>query len=382
MKPRDRLRFWLILATLAVVAVAALLFYQGTDPLAVRTMLGLGSSSDSATGTRPAPPAQSLPVSVEVARVSVEPLVETIQTVGSLRPDEAVTVTSEIAGRVARIAFSEGQKVAAGDLLVQLDPSILRAELARARSELTLARANHDRNTRLARDGMASPRARDESLAALQAAQAGVVLAEARLEKTEIRAPLSGVVGLRSISTGAYLEPGRAIVELADIDPLKLDFRVPELALRAVRTGQAVRVSIDALAGRHFEGTVYAIDPIVEPGGRAIRMRARIPNPDGLLTAGLFARVEIAVDRREQALLIPDSAVFARGDGRFVYRIVDQRARLTKVVPGVRRPGRIEIIEGLADGDRVVIAGHQQLHDGALVEIIGAQSGDGSQTGA
>lgn len=382
MKPRDRLRFWLILATLAVVAVAALLFYQGTDPLAVRTMLGLGSSSDSATGTRPAPPSQSLPVSVEVARVSVEPLVETIQTVGSLRPDEAVTVTSEIAGRVAKIAFSEGQKVAAGDLLVQLDPSILRAELARARSELTLARANHDRNTRLARDGMASPRARDESLAALQAAQAGVVLAEARLEKTEIRAPLSGVVGLRSISTGAYLEPGRAIVELADIDPLKLDFRVPELALRAVRTGQAVRVSIDALAGRHFEGTVYAIDPIVEPGGRAIRMRARIPNPDGLLTAGLFARVEIAVDRREQALLIPDSAVFARGDGRFVYRIVDQRARLTKVVPGVRRPGRIEIIEGLADGDRVVIAGHQQLHDGALVEIIGAQSGDGSQTGA
>ncbi|MFA7666878.1 MAG: efflux RND transporter periplasmic adaptor subunit [Burkholderiaceae bacterium] len=382
MKPRDRLRFWLILATLAVVAIAALLFYQGTDPLAVRTMLGLGSSSDSATGTRPAPPSQSLPVSVEVARVSVEPLVETIQTVGSLRPDEAVTVTSEIAGRVAKIAFSEGQKVAAGDLLVQLDPSILRAELARARSELTLARANHDRNTRLARDGMASPRARDESLAALQAAQAGVVLAEARLEKTEIRAPLSGVVGLRSISTGAYLEPGRAIVELADIDPLKLDFRVPELALRAVRTGQAVRVSIDALAGRHFEGTVYAIDPIVEPGGRAIRMRARIPNPDGLLTAGLFARVEIAVDRREQALLIPDSAVFARGDGRFVYRIVDQRARLTKVVPGVRRPGRIEIIEGLADGDRVVIAGHQQLHDGALVEIIGAQSGDGSQTGA
>jgi len=381
-KPRDRLRFWLILATLAVVAIAALLFYQGTDPLAVRTMLGLGSSSDSATGTRPAPPSQSLPVSVEVARVSVEPLVETIQTVGSLRPDEAVTVTSEIAGRVAKIAFSEGQKVAAGDLLVQLDPSILRAELARARSELTLARANHDRNTRLARDGMASPRARDESLAALQAAQAGVVLAEARLEKTEIRAPLSGVVGLRSISTGAYLEPGRAIVELADIDPLKLDFRVPELALRAVRTGQAVRVSIDALAGRHFEGTVYAIDPIVEPGGRAIRMRARIPNPDGLLTAGLFARVEIAVDRREQALLIPDSAVFARGDGRFVYRIVDQRARLTKVVPGVRRPGRIEIIEGLADGDRVVIAGHQQLHDGALVEIIGAQSGDGSQTGA
>lgn len=311
-------------------------------------------------------------VAVEVTPAKAGPLVETIQAVGTLRPNEAVTVTSEIAGRVAKLAFREGQRVNAGDLLVQLDAAILRAELARSRSELTLARANHERNTRLARDGMASPRTRDESLAALQAAEAGIALAEARLEKTAIRAPLSGVVGLRAISSGAFVEPGTPIVELSDIDPIKLDFRVPELALPSLRNGQSVRVTVDALPGLRFAGEVYAIDPIVEPGGRAVRLRARIPNPDARLTAGLFARVEIVISEREQVLLIPESAVFARGNGRHVFRIVDGRAKLTPVSVGVRRPGQVEIREGLAAGDVVVTAGHQTLRDNGEVEVLGS----------
>lgn len=371
----SRLRFWLILVALAIAAGLAAVAYPDLDLDTLRERVGLARSGQA---DRPAPaatPANATRIAVDVAPVAVGPLAETLQAVGSLRPDEAVTVTSEIAGRVAKIAFREGQRVAAGDLLVQLDSSILRAELARIRSELTLARANHERNTRLARDGMASPRTRDESLAALQAAEAGIALAEARLEKTAIRAPLSGVVGLRAVSAGAYVEPGTPIVELSDIDPVKLDFRVPELALPSLREGQTVRVTVDALPGQRFEGQVYAIDPIVEPGGRAIRMRARIPNSDGTLTAGLFARIEIVIEEREQAMTIPESAVFARGDGRFVYRIVDGRALLSPVSLGVRQPGRVEIREGIGAGDVVVTAGHQQLRDGAPVDVI---SGNGA----
>lgn len=364
-------RFWLILGALAIVSGAAAVLYPDLELDDLRERVGL--TRHPAGTPVPAPVrAGAMRVAVEVTPAKAGPLVETIQAVGTLRPNEAVTVTSEIAGRVVKLAFREGQRVNAGDLLVQLDAAILRAELARSRSELTLARANHERNTRLARDGMASPRTRDESLAALQAAEAGIALAEARLEKTAIRAPLSGVVGLRAISSGAFVEPGTPIVELSDIDPIKLDFRVPELALPSLRNGQSVRVTVDALPGLRFAGEVYAIDPIVEPGGRAVRLRARIPNPDARLTAGLFARVEIVISEREQVLLIPESAVFARGNGRHVFRIVDGRAKLTPVSVGVRRPGQVEIREGLAAGDVVVTAGHQTLRDNGEVEVLGS----------
>jgi len=163
--------------------------------------------------------------------VTIDTVVEDLQAVGTLRPNEAVTVVPEIAGRVERIGFREGQAVKAGDVLVELDASILEAERAKARSDLTLTRANHERAITLAGQGMGTMRARDEALGAFQAAEANLALAEARLQKATLRAPLSGIVGLRSVSVGAYVAPGERIVELADIDPIKLDFRVPELAL-------------------------------------------------------------------------------------------------------------------------------------------------------
>lgn len=365
-------RFWSILAILAVAAAAGTYWYAENA--------GLTALRDATGDVSARPPADEVPdgerppVAVEVAGVEVATVVEELQAVGTLTPDEAVTVAPEIAGRIERIAFREGRKVAAGDVLVELDKAILRAELAKFRSDLTLARANHERMVTLSREGMAARQTRDEALAALQSAEAGLALAEARLEKTTIRAPLSGVVGLRSVSIGAYVMPGQAIVELADIDPIKLDFRVPELALSELRTGQPIRVTVDARPGRTFEGTIYAIDPLVEIAGRAIRLRARIPNADGELAPGLFARVDVVVGRRENAIVVPESAVFSRGQKRFVYRVVDGRAVLTEVVLGQRRPGRVEIRSGLGNGDTVVRAGQQQLRDGARVEVVGAQA--------
>jgi len=357
-------RFWLGFVVLAAVVGGGAYYFAARD-----------GRSDAAAASQVAPGSSQSLVTVEAARVRIDTVVEDLRAVGTLLPNEAVTVAPEIAGRIERIGFREGQAVKAGDILIELDASILRAELAKARADLTLARANHERAITLAGQGMGTLRARDEALGAFQAAQANLALAEARLQKTTLKAPLSGVVGLRSVSAGAYVAAGERIVELADIDPIKLDFRVPELALSSVRRGQRVRVTLDALPGKTFEGEIYAIDPVVDVAGRAIRLRARIPNPGGALSPGLFARVQLVVERRENAMLVPESAIFSREDKQFVYRVIDGRAVRTAVVLGQRMPGFVEVRAGLARDAQVVTAGQQQLRDGARLQVAPVKGG-------
>jgi membrane fusion protein (multidrug efflux system) len=235
--------------------------------------------------------------------------------------------------------------------------------------------SNHQRATTLANQGIGTLRERDEAIARLQVEQANVTLAEARLSKTQITSALSGIAGLRAVSVGAYVTPGARIVEIADIDPIKVDFRVPELMLSSLRAGQRVQIAVDALPGRTFEGEIYVVDPIVDQGGRAVRLRARVPNPDGVLSPGLFARVRIVIERRENAMLVPESAVFAQGARVFVYRIVDGRAVRSEVALGRRLPGQVEVTSGLDAADTVITAGHPQLRDGVAVEVIASRPG-------
>jgi membrane fusion protein, multidrug efflux system len=328
----------------------------------------------SATGARDAANAAAPPVekvsTVEAAAVAVDTVLQTIHAVGTLRPNEAVVVSPEIAGRIARLPFSEGERVAAGAALVELDADILRAELDKAQSDLTLAEANQKRAMTLASQRIGTLRARDEAIAAYQAALANVALAKARLAKTTIAAPFSGMIGVRSVSVGAFVSPGDRIVELAEIDPIKIDFRVPELVLQNLRAGQSIRVTVDALPGQTVNGEVYVIDPIVDANGRAVRLRARIPNPEGKLSPGLFARLQIVIERRDNAILIPESAVFADGQARYVYRVLDGRAVQTKVELGQRRPGQVEITSGLDRDAVVVTAGHQQIRNGSRVTVV------------
>lgn len=309
-------------------------------------------------------------VPVEAARVVVDDVVVDIGAVGTLQPNEAVVVQPEIAGRIVRFGFEEGAKVEKGDVLVELDRDILQAELARAQSDLRLATANFERANTLARQGTGTLRARDEARAALDAARANEDLAEARLRKATIRAPFPGVVGLRQLSVGEYVNAGTRIVALSDIDPIKVDFRVPEIFLTRMRADQAIRVTVDARPGETFEGRIYAIDPIVDENGRAIRLRATIPNPDRKLSPGLFARVRIIVDTRQRAMLVPESAVFAEKDKKYVYQVVEGRAVLTEVEVGLRRPGQVEILSGLQSDAAVVTAGQQQIRDGSAVQVL------------
>jgi membrane fusion protein (multidrug efflux system) len=218
---------------------------------------------------------------------------------------------------------------------------------------------------------MGSASERDESIAAQEVAQAELNFARVQLAKTRIAAPFEGVLGLRRVSVGAYLNPGDPLVTLDDIDPIKVDFRVPEPALPLVRTGQRIEMRLDAFPEQHFEGEIYAIAPRVDVDGRTVSLRALVPNPQGLLKPGLFARVEVVVERREGALVIPEQAVVPQAAGQAVFRVVDGKAALTMVTLGQRRAARVEVLEGLSPADMIVTAGQLKLRDGTPVKVDG-----------
>lgn len=314
------------------------------------------------------------PVPVETAAIATGTVVEDMNVVGSLQPTEAVIIQPEISGRIVKFGFTEGARAKKGDVLVELDPAILKAEQAKARSDLALAKSNNERAQMLASQGTGTLRARDEAQAILNAAQANFELAEARLERAQIRAPFAGKVGLRQYSLGAYVSPGDRIVELADVDPIRVDFRVSETALASLRNGQSIQIVADALPNRSFTGEIYAIHPIVDESGRALRLRARVPNPEGVLYPGLFVRVRIVVEQRENAVIAPESAIFPIQQKKFVYRVVDGKAVASEVTLGKRMAGRVEILSGLQAGAVVITAGHEQLRNGAPVEVLASNA--------
>ncbi|MBC2858701.1 efflux RND transporter periplasmic adaptor subunit [Stappia sp. 28M-7] len=361
-------------------AIVALALAGGVAYLSWTEGPSLFASASSTVSTATASPGaagagQRRGVAVETAAVGVRDVVEDIRAFGTLVANESVVISPEIAGRVARIGFQEGQRVEEGDVLVELDAQILRAELDKAKSEVSLAEANFERARKLAEQGSGTLRARDETSQGYTAAQANVALAEARLAKTSIAAPFSGIVGFRDISVGAYVSPGDRIVELASIDPLKVEFRVSETYLPNLRTGLPVTVTVDALPGETITGKITAIDPIVDVSGRAIRLRAELPNPDGRLSPGLFARIRIVIEERSEAMVVPEAAVF-RDEGKlFVYRLEDGKAVKTPIEIGLRSPGDVEIRAGLASGAVVITAGQLLLRDGAAVEVVDGPRG-------
>jgi membrane fusion protein (multidrug efflux system) len=311
-------------------------------------------------------------VPVEAARVVAAPLSEQVTAIGTLLSDEAVTVSSEIAGRIQEIHFQEGQPVEKGAPLITLDDSVYRAQLADAEAKLKLAEQTHKRTSQLFSSKYATAQSADESASNLAVGNAAVELARVQLEKAHIVAPFSGIVGLRRVSAGEYVTAGQALVNLEAIDPVKADFRVPEKFLSAIRVGQAIRLKLDAFPGESFEGKVYAIDPRLDVSGRSLLVRAVVPNTDGRLRPGLFARVTVLLQLKEAALSVPEQAIVPQGDSQFVFKIVDGKVQLTKVVTGTRREGRVEIVDGLAAGDQVVTAGQLKIRDGMAVSVVDA----------
>ncbi|WP_200769483.1 efflux RND transporter periplasmic adaptor subunit [Fontimonas thermophila] len=325
----------------------------------------LAGCSGESPGAAEAPARVTVPV--EVHTVSARPLAHELVAVGSIRADESVVVRPEIAGRIAHIGFAEGQAVKAGQLLFALDDAIYRAELDQARASLVLAQRNFERATELFARKLVAQAERDQAAAAFDAAKAAMALAQARLDKTRILAPFSGVAGLRQVSPGDYVAPGQDLVHLQAMDRVKVDLRIDESALPMLRVGQTLAVEVDAYPGERFSGEVYAIDPRIADTTRSIALRARLPNPEGRLRPGQFARVRLVLGHKADAIVIPEQAIFPRGERQFVYVVDDGSARLREIRVGLRIPGEAEVLDGLRAGERLIIAGLQRLSDGTPV---------------
>lgn len=325
------------------------------------------SPAASVPAAKPAP--ASAKVKVEVAPVNRVRLERAVAAVGTLRSHDSVMLRPEVSGRIAEINFTEGGKVVKGQVLVRLDDSVARARVQQARANLKLAGSQYNRSVELNKQGFVSKQARDESASNLAVQQAAAALAEAELDKTTIRAPFDGLVGLRTVSVGDYVGPGTDLVPIEAIDPLNVDFRIPEQFLSAVSVGAKLHVTFDAIAGLQREGSVGAISPQVDVGGRSLLLRANVPNPDYVLRPGLFARVQLEL-AEAMGLVVPESALAPSGDAQYVYRVEGGVVRRVMVQIGQRAGAQVEIVNGLNEGDSVVVSGLQKVRDGVEVEVV------------
>lgn len=351
--------------TLAGIAVAAGFFWLGTRQGAQNQP----GNSGPAAGNIPAKTAGPAPTSVDAARVKFAPLAKTISAVGSLRSDETVIIRPEVTGRIASIEFREGQRVTKGSVILRLDQAVQRAEMQQAEANLALAKSRIERSRDLHAKGFISGQALDDAESAFKVAKAATDLAAARLTKLDIKAPFSGIAGLRLVSVGDYVREGQDIVNLEEIDPLKVDFRVPEIFLRQVATGQTLQVNLDAIPNVAFEGKVLAINPLIDANGRAVVIRAVVRNTDARLRPGMFARIRLITNDKQEGISVPEQALIPVGDDFFVFKIADGRALRTKIDIGQRITGSVEVLRGLAKDDVVVIAGQPKIRDGVPVKI-------------
>jgi membrane fusion protein, multidrug efflux system len=303
---------------------------------------------------------------------------KSVTALGSLRSDESVIVRAEQSGRITALNFKEGQPVRAGQMLVQLDDSVARAELEQARANQKLGKAKFDRAVELKERNFVSGQAKDEAENVMRVADATVSLAEAKLTKLTIKAPFSGTVGLRTASLGDYVKDGQDIVNLEKTDSIKVDFKVPELFQSKIKVGQALSVALDALPGQPFTGRVYAVNPQLDTAGRAVVLRAQMDNKSGALKPGMFARVRLNLADTGETVVVPEQAVAMQGEDQIMFKVIDGRAMRTKVEVGQRRDGKVEIVEGVASTDTIVVAGWQRLRDGAAVRSAGGGNGGGT----
>jgi membrane fusion protein (multidrug efflux system) len=316
----------------------------------------------------PKGPPPAMPVKAAAARVA--PAVDEVGAVGTLRADEAVTIRPEIAGRVVEFRFTEGQAVARGTVLVKLDPSELAAVAASSRAQLRLEEQKLERSEDLQKKGFISQQGLDDQKTSLARARAKLAEDEARLARTEMRASFPGVAGLRQVSEGQYVAAGTDIVRLEKIDQLKLDFRIPESFIGKLKSGQPLKVVVDAYPDKSFAGSIYAIEPGVDDQTRTILLRARVANPELKLRPGMFGRVQVQLGVRDKAIWIPEAAIVPKGQDLTVYRVNGGKVDVVRVQTGVRKVGEVEIVKGLNEGEMVVTEGTQKVGPGSTVTLI------------
>jgi membrane fusion protein (multidrug efflux system) len=357
----------MILRSLIVILLLALLA-GGLAFLKYRQI-----QQDMATFSQPQPAA-----TVTATEVKATPWQPRLQAVGNVQAVQGVLVNNEVAGQVKRILFESGDQVTAGQSLVQLDTEVDEAALVGLKAGLDLARLQLERNQKLLRDRAVSQGDVDELNARVAQTLAEVREKEALINKKTILAPFDGQLGIRRVNLGQFLEAGSAIAELEALDPLYVDYALPERRLSEIQVDQPVEVRVQAYPERVFEGRIQAISPAVSRETRNIQVRALVPNPDRLLLPGMFAKVDTLLAAREDVLTLPRQAiafntygdsvfVIEQGGGEDADELIVQRRQIKT---GAVRGQEIEILEGLEVGERVVLAGQVKLRNGASVQVV------------
>ena len=326
--------------------------------------MGCGDGASSSQG-----PPELPPIPVHTVTLEAAPLPRILTSVGSLESPEMTAVASEIAGTVVELSEAQGERVDAGHVVVRLDDTEARADLAVQRAMLRNARERLRRIERLHENGVASPQQLDDARANFDAAAGSHRAARTRLAKHVVRAPFSGLLGLSQIDLGDYVDRGDPVVEISDPEDLELRFALPQRFFDDLEKGQTV-LGIVGRCGPRFEGQIVAIDPRVDPRTRMVGVRAAIPNADRALHPGMAVRVRVVVGEFEAALLVPQEAIVRQGT-RHVLHVVDEerRAHPRHVEIGDYHLDGAHVLAGVAAGDEIVVAGHQKLlQPGAVVE--------------
>lgn len=328
--------------------------------------LGACGGSDAKERERPPPLVKAEPA-------STMRFTERIEAVGTANANEQVTLSAPVTERIVRLGFDDGAFVRRGQTVAVLAQGQENAQLSEAQARAREASQQLARIQALRDRGFATKSSLDQQQALAAQARAQAAGARATISDRVVTAPFSGWVSLRNISPGAIVQAGTEIATISDLSSIKLDFTVPETMLSAIRPGLGIEARSAAYPDQPFRGQIASIDPVIDPNTRAVKVRARLPNPDRKLKPGMLLTVAIETAPR-LSLSVPELAVIGEGDSRFVYTVENGKAKRTPVRTGMRSDGRVEIVEGLAPGQRVVTEGVVKLSDGMSVRLAGAEN--------
>jgi membrane fusion protein (multidrug efflux system) len=322
------------------------------------------NQADSAPGA----PGDGMPPSpVEVVIAVQDTVVETLNATGQIEAEQAIELRPDVEGRITEILVSEGRTVAAGAPLFKIDDAELRAQVARAEADRDLARQALDRTQQLLAQDASTRQELERAEATSRSTQASLDLLAVRLDRSTVRAPFAGVVGRRLVSIGDYVNSASRLLTLQTYDPQRAVFQVPERYAEQLALNQRVGFRVAALPGQEFTGIVDFVDPVVQLPARTIMVKARVHNPRRALQAGMFIEARLATAVRPNAVVIPEDAVLSLQGANVVWVVADGKAVRREAALGVRTRGFVEVLDGIAAGEQVVVGGAERLGPGAAV---------------
>src|SRR5438094_391219 len=318
---------------------------------------------------------------VEVSPAIRDTVVDAIAATGQIEAIQSIELRPEVSGRITDILVREGQQVADGTPLFKVDDAELKAQVAQAEAERQLARQALERTKQLIAQNASSTSDLEQAEAKSRGADANYDLLKTRLDRTVVRAPFAGVIGRRLVSIGTYVSPQTSLITLQSVNPQHASFDVPERYADRLHRGQLVSFQVAAIPGKNFSGEVVFVDPVVELPGRTILIKARVPNPEQQLQAGMFIEARLATDMRPNAVVVPEDAVLPLQGFNYVWVVKDGKADRRQVTLGVRTAGWAEIQGGgVQAGDQVVVGGLERLFPGATVMPQVVERHRGAQT--